>query len=1035
MSISIKNSGPIAWMIKNPVAANLLMLICLIGGVAMFSGITQEFLPDISPPIVLIDVAYPGASPEEVEQGIVLAVEEGLRGLDGIDEIRSTAHEGGASIRVELLDGVAIDKVYNDIKSEVDRVTTFPEDAEEPQVTMASIKRSVVTAVIYGDIREKSLREQAEQLRELFLQHNKITQVKLSGIRPLEISIEISEANLRRYNLTIKKVAGILSMKSLELPGGGIKTDGGEILLRVADRRDYGHEFASIPIINTADGSQVLLSDIAIVTDGFKDTDNYAFYNGKPAVMLDVYRVGKQTPLEVATAVNAIVNNAIPDLPVGVTVEVVNSRADMFKGRAHLLLRNGAMGLVLVMLLLGFFLEIRLAFWVMMGIPVSFLGALLLMPAADLTINMVTMFAFIVALGIVVDDAIVVGENIYHHKQDGMDPVKAAIAGAQEVAIPVGFSILTNIVTFLPLMMLPGIMGRIMKMLPVVVISTFLLSWLESLLILPSHLSHQGKGHERGLYKWVHIRQQRFSDKFRNWVKTKYGPFLEVCLTHRYFVVAIAVAILAITIGYFASGRMGFSMFPTVESDFAVGSAVLPYGVSVENTDAVAKHMLKAAQSVAEESGHPELIDGIFTGIGDGGSHNVSMYVFMADAKIRDKIMGTEEFVNRWRKKIGILPGVKNIRLQADFGGPGAGPALTIELSHRDVGTLEKAAPELAAILTEFPRIKDIDDGYQQGKQQLSFKVKPEGESLGLTARDIAEQVRFAYEGAEAIRQQRGRNEIRVQIRLPEDERVSEYNLDNMIIHTPAGREVPLMEVAEVIRGHAYTTINRRNGRRTISVVADVVPKSQARQVIAGLNAGIMPELVGKYPGLSYSYEGKSAENRESINSMKKTMPLIFLAIYALLAVPFKSYIQPLIVMISIPFGIVGAILGHLIMGYSMSMIGLIGVIALSGVVVNDALVMITFINNARAHHSSAHDAVVNAGIQRFRPIMLTTLTTFGGLSPMIFETSRQARFLIPMAISLGYGLLFATLITLILVPVLYMIISDFKDGARLHVS
>jgi multidrug efflux pump subunit AcrB len=1027
MNISIKNSGPIAWMVKNPVAANLLMLICLIGGIVMFSGVTQEFLPDISPPVVSVDIAYPGASPEEVEQGIILAVEEGLRGVDGIKEIYSTAHEGGALIRAELLDGVSIEQVYQDIKSEVDRVTTFPENAEEPQVSIASIKRSVISVVMYGDVREKSLREQAEQFRELLLQNPKITQVELSGIRPLEIGIEISQENLRRYNLTIKEVARRLALKSLELPGGGIKTEGGEILLRMSDRRDYGRDFAIIPIINTPDGSQVLLQDIATVTDGFKDTDNYATYNGKRAIMVEVYRVGKQTPAAVAAAVGSVVKTASEYLPAGIKIDIVDSRAEMFKGRASLLLRNGAMGLVLVMILLGFFLEIRLAFWVMMGIPVSFLGAVLFMPVADLTINMVTMFAFIVALGIVVDDAIVVGENIYHHKQDGMDPLRAAIAGAQEVATPVGFSILTNIVTFIPLMMLPGIMGRIMKMLPMVVIATFLLSWLESLFILPAHLSHQGKRTERGLYKWIHTHQQSFSDKFRNWVRTKYGPFLDVCLTHRYFVVAIAIAILAITIGYFASGRMGFSMFPTVESDFAVGTAVLPYGVPVDKTDAVAKRMLKAAQDVAEEAGHPELIDGIFTEIGNGGSHTLTMRVFLADTKIRDKIMGTDEFTKRWRKKIGVVPGVKYIRLQSDFGGPGGGPSLTIELSHRDVNTLEKAAPDLAVALAVFPRIKDIDDGYQQGKQQLSFTVKPAGSSLGLTARDIAEQVRFAYEGAESIRQQRGRNELRVQVRLPEGERESEYNLDNMIIRTPAGLEVPLLEVADVVRGHAYTTISRRNGRRTIRVIADVVPKSKTRQVIAGLNKEVMPKLSEKYPGLSYSYEGKTADNRDSINSMKKSMPLILFVIYALLAIPFKSYIQPLIVMISIPFGIVGAILGHLIMGYSMTMIGLIGVIALSGVVVNDALVMITFINNARKHNASAHDAVVSAGIQRFRPIMLTTLTTFGGLSPMIFETSVQARFLIPMAISLGYGLLFATLITLVLVPALYMITDDIK--------
>ncbi len=710
-------------------------------------------------------------------------------------------------------------------------------------------------------------------------------------------------------------------------------------------------------------------------------------------------------------------------------VELLNSRADMFRGRARLLLRNGAMGLILVMILLGSFLEIRLAFWVMLGIPVSFLGALLLMPVAGLTINMVTMFAFIIALGIVVDDAIVVGENIYYYKQEGVAPLKAAIAGAQEVAVPVGFSILTNIVTFIPLMILPGVMGRILKMLPVVVILTFLISWLESMLILPSHLSHQKEGTEKGVYKWIHKRQQSFSDKFRDWVRTKYGPFLKLCLIHRYFVVAVSLAILALTIGYFASGRMGFSMFPTVESDFAMGAAQLPYGVPIKKTDAVARRMYKAARDVAEESGHPELIKGIFTDIGVGGSHALNMFVFLADADVRDKIMGTEEFVNRWRKKIGQVPGVKHIRLQSDFGGPGSGASLMVELSHRNEKILEKAAADLAGKLTDFPMVKDIDEGFRQGKEQFDFKIRPEGESLGLTARDIALQLRASYEGAESIRQLRGRNEVRVQVRLPERERVSKYDLDNIIVRTPGGAEVPLMDIASVSYGHAYTSINRRNGRRTIRVTGSVVPRSKTREVIMTLNNEVMPALMSKYPGLSYSYEGHSAENRKTLGSMKKSMPLILFVIYILLAVPFKSYVQPLIVMISIPFGIVGAIIGHLIMGYSMSMIGLIGVIALSGVVVNDALVMISFINNARAHHATAYDAVVNAGIQRFRPIMLTTLTTFGGLAPMIFERSFQAKFLIPMAISLGYGLLFATLITLILVPALYMIVNDLSGG------
>jgi multidrug efflux pump subunit AcrB len=1028
--------GPIAWMANNSVAANILMVIFLVGGFFAIGQVKQEFLPESQLDMVNVSVAYPGASPEEVEQGILLAVEEAVRGIDGVKKVTSTANEGSGSVQVEVLTSYDVNRVTDDVRNEVDRIRTFPLDAEEPVISVAKIKRAVLDVIVAADVSESTLRELTERVRDRLLQSKGVTQLELTNVRNYEIAVEIPQDKLRELDLSLQDVSDIIARSSVELPGGGMKTSSGEILVRVKDRRDLGREFARIPIVAAPDGTKLLLEDIADIRDRFDESDRFSFYNGKPAMGITVYRVGKETPLSIEAAVLEVLEELRNTMPEGIEFTIWDNRADYFRGRMSLLLKNGMLGLGLVFILLGLFLEMRLAFWVMLGIPISFLGTFVFMGGMDVSLNMITMFAFLIALGIVVDDAIVVGENIYHYHQDGMPFLQAAIQGAREISIPITFSILTNIVAFMPLYFVPGTMGKFFRHIPLVVCTTFLISLVEALYILPAHL-----GHQKDLQNphALHRLQQSFSRKFKHFIRDVYGPFLDRVLRLRYLTVSIGLVVLILTIGYVQSGRMGFELFPTVESDIALCGYALPYGAPVEKTLQVHDRVIAAGNQVIreiqEEFGVP-VVQGVFSEVGaggrsgPGGGHAARITYQLLDPETRP--VSTQEFVDRWRKAAGRISGLRMIRFRDDSGGPGGGSdALTVELSHRSMDVLEQASKEVARLLGDFPMVRDIDDGFTPGKPQIDFSILPAGRSLGLTSREIARQVRNSYFGAESIRQQRGRNEIKVMVRLPEAERDTEFSLEEMIVRTPAGGEVPLREVVEIKRDRAYTSITRRDGRRVITVSADVTPRDQTAQMLDVLVDEILPPVMQKYDGLSYSFEGRQADQRESVGGLITGLYVALLLIYVLLAVPFKSYWQPMIIMVSIPFGIVGAVIGHLLLGYSLSLMSLFGVVALSGVVVNDSLVFIDFANKKRRAGADMHDAVVAAGIQRFRPIILTTLTTFFGLMPMILETSRQARFLIPMAISLGFGILFATGITLLLIPSLIMILDDLGGVFR----
>jgi multidrug efflux pump subunit AcrB len=1004
-------------MTKNTVAANILMWICLIGGVFGFMNITKEVFPEFDLDLVTISVAYPGASPEDVEQGIVLAVEEAISGVENIVEINSTANEGMASIVAEIDESADAQAVYDKIKQEVDRITTFPGDAEVPNVSLNARKRSVMTLVVHGETDELSLRNLAEEVRDGLLQNPGITQVDLNETREQEIHIEVAESSLNAYGLSLQGIADHIRNNVTEVSGGSISTQSGEILLRVSERRDFAAEFAQLPLITPLAGTPLKLGDIATVRNGFQNVDKYATFNGKPSIEMFVSRIGKQTPIGISEATIETLERIRPLMPPGVEISVLNDRSETYKQRQELLAKNAIMGLLLVMALLTLFLDWKLAFWVTMGIPISFLGALLILPLLGVNFNMISMFAFIIALGIVVDDAIVAGENIYEYRQQGMSLLDASIQGARDVAVPVTFSILTNIAAFAPLLFVPGTLGKVWGVIPLVVCTVFVVSLVEAIFILPAHLAHS-KESQGNFHNW----QQQWSKRFSLFVEQRYTPIVRQCVEYRYLSMGVGVALMILVISWPVSGRMGFELFPQVEADLSEVRAVLPLGSTREQVDQVRDRLVLSAQKTVENSGGNAQSTGIYASVNE---NSINVKTYLTPPGVRP--VPTAEFTDQWRKNTATLPGVETMRFAADSGGPGGGPAFTVELSHRNVDTLRQASEALARELANYPIVSEIDDGFQNGKEQFSFTLKEEARRLGLSSNEIGRQVRAAFFGSEALRQQRGRNEIKVLVMRPENERSAQTHVRDLLIRTTQGTLIPLHTLVEFDDTRAVANITRRDGRRTISVTANVNPRNQAQQIQNSTAQDLMPKLMTDYPGLSYSFAGRQQDFSEAMSGLGKGFLLALLIIYVLLAVPFKSYLQPFIVMLAIPFGIFGAILGHLIMGYSMSIISMMGILALAGVVVNDSLVMVDHANNKVKEGMTPKEAICSSGVRRFRPIMLTTLSTFGGLAPMIFETSRQARFMIPMAISLGYGILISTAITLLLVPCLFLIIEDLR--------
>jgi multidrug efflux pump subunit AcrB len=1038
----------IEWFARNGVAANLLMLVVVVGGLTTLPRIREEIFPELESEAIGVTVEYPGAAPEEVEEGICMRIEEAVQGLADVKRVRSKAAEGLGTVIVEVTETADRRKLLDEVKARVDTIDTFPEDAEKPQVQELVIRRQVVDVAVSGDMDEHGLRLTAERVRDDISQLPGISLVDIGNAPPYEIAIEVSEESLRRFQLSFDQVAEAVRRASIDIPGGKIETRAGEILLRTEGQAYRGRDFEAIPVLTGPDGSRVELRDVARVVDGFADTDQFTRFDGKPALLVRVFRVGEQGAIDVADQVHAYIESSAGRFPEGVVLTTWRDDSKVLESRLDLMIRNGYAGLILVFVSLALFLRLDLAVWVTVGIPVSFLGAIWLLPALGVSINMISLFAFIVVLGIVVDDAIVVSESVYTRVQRGETGIEAAVRGTQEVGVPVVFAVLTTIAAFLPLLFVPGRYGEIMRVVPLIVIPTLVFSLLESLFVLPRHLSHSKAEPGRSVGGLI-LRafgpvQRFFVDHLDKLASRIYLPLLRSTLKARYVAVALFFGGLALTVAFVASGRVGFTFFPKVDADNVAVFLTMPQGTPVERTEDAVRTFENAAatlrEELIEETG-ADLFRHVVTTIGShpfreaqnqnqgqsisfSGAHLAEMNLELVPSEERG--MSSEEIKRRWERLAGQITGAESVQFSSSIFASGS--EISVQLSSENLSALEAAAEFVKEELAAVQGTRDIADSFLTGKEEIELRPRLETEHFGVDLATVGRQVRQAFYGEEVQRIQRGRDDVKVMVRYPEQETRSLAAVDELRIRTAGGIEVPLAIVAHAELGRGYSAIDRAERRRVIDVSAGVdTDVGNETEIDRLLRNDILPRMAAAHPEVRASFEGDKRDRQRAITGLAGGLIVSLFLIYALLAIPFRSYLQPLIVMSAIPFGIAGAVWGHAIFGIDLTFMSFFGIVALTGVLVNDSLVLVDFVNRRVAAGAEIHAAVTESGVARFRAIFLTSLTTFASLTPLLLEQSLQAKFLVPMAVALGFGILFATVVTLFIVPVGYFVLEDIK--------
>jgi multidrug efflux pump subunit AcrB len=1030
----------IAAFARNTVFANIvLVLIFLAGGVAVMSMIRENF-PEFSLDMITISVPFPGADPEEVEEGISQKIEETIEGLEGVKQYTTTSSENVGTAIIEVKENYNIDDVLDRVRTKVDAISTFPVDAEKPVITELILKDPVMLLYLSGDMSERRIKEWSEKIKDEIQQLTEVSHVQIFGARGYEINIEISEERLREYGLTFNMIKDAIRRSSLNLAGGTIRTRGEEIRVRTMGRKYTGEALSSIVVLARPEGEIITLNRVATINDGFTEDPINALINGEPSVLLIVYKTKEEDALVISEAVQQFISQKQQQLPDGANIKIFYDNTEMLRSRINLLVKNGIIGLTIVFLLLWCFLNARLSFWSGMGIPISIAGALVILWAMGGTINMISLFSLIMVLGIVVDDAIVVGEAIYFHRKQGKPPLKAAVDGVSEVGMPVIAAVTTTIVAFMPLFYVGGIMGKFISILPVVVIACLVVSLLECFILLPAHLGHlpdpnASNNNLNPLTRRLELVHRLTSSGMEWFIARIYTPLLSKALYWRYISFCIAISTLLLTIGLVKGGILKFEVFPEIDGFIMTSTVEFPSGTppdvtkqAIEQIDAA---LLRLAEHTQTRSGDPliqerlSLVGQTLEDMPKSGPHLGSVQAILLDSERRG--VHSKDLMFKWEKEIGPIPGVKSLTFSGLQAGPPGAP-IEVWLQGRDMEDILAASDDLMDRLRNLEGVFQIRSDFSQGKNEMRLELKPQARTLGLTVDDLARQIYAGYYGDEALRLQRGRDDIRIKVRYTADERSRISDLERVRVRTRNGHEVPLISVADISFASGYSTITRTDGMRRVAVSADVdTNKANANEIFSELSSNFFPQLKQRYPELKVALQGEQKKMRESFESLFVGYPLAILGIFIIIATMFRSYVQPFVIMFTVPFGIIGAVLGHLLLGYDLSIMSIFGMVALTGVVVNDAIVLIERVNENIAEGMPFFDAILSGGARRFRAIFLTSLSTVGGLAPLIMETDLQAKFLIPMALSIAAGIAFATVLTLVLVPSLLTLLSDAR--------
>ncbi|QDE27570.1 efflux RND transporter permease subunit [Paremcibacter congregatus] len=1023
--------NPVNWMAQNHVAANLLMLLMLIGGIFFMQKIRQEIQPNYTFATVIVSMSYPGASPEEVEENIILAIEASLQSVEGLDRIRSTASEGFANVYVDIEGGENLDRVLQNVRNAVDIITSFPTDAERPNIRLDDDARWLTTIGISGDVPEKVLHDLVNRIKSDLLHMEGVIQVLPQINKDPEISIEIPQSVLRSLNVTLPEVAQRVGDAAKDVPSGDVETTDGQYILRTEGRREYGMEFKNIPLKTDSDGSQVTLGDVSTIRSGFEENTSFFSYNGAPGMIVYVYQSKNSRAMELANRVHQYVEDLSSTLPDTLKLDLPSKRTEKYSERMDMLIDNGMVGLLLVVLTLGLFLNPRLAFWVGVSIPVVFISSFSILYYLDVSINMISMFAFIMTLGIVVDDAIIVGESIHAKRQQGLSVRDAVVEGANDMILPVIFAVGTNIIAFIPLIMLPGDMGQYMKSLPIVAVVVFTVSLIEALFILPAHLNAKDKKRKwpnflKPLQRTLLFREHVANglDRFRD---IKFRKALTWAIDHRYITVVLFTGGLILIAAWFESNRIDFHWYPQIPSDRVSAKLTMPADASFEDLITISENIEAAGVSAIQELGSLDDVESRSVSAGLYNSVYSSVTFELVSESHRE--FDQNDFVRLWREKAGDVPEAHSLVFDflASFGG---GSGVYVDMRHSSNVVLETAAKELAATMKTIEGLVDVTDGLAQGKKQLRYTLTDEATSLGFTENELGRQLRAAFFGAEAVRMLRDSHQVKVWVRLPVQERNSLNDLENFVVRSPSGVELPLSQATDIEYSRTFTDIRREDGRRNI-YVGGVMDMAAGSESLAKreLTENILPALKAKYPGLQAGLRG-SFSSRSGYSTMSMIgmgLGIVSVVVFALMASLFRSYLQGFIVIMTIPYCMAAAVAGHIIMGYGLTSNSMFGMIALAGMVVNGSLVLTSRMNDLIRTGIEYREAIIEGSISRFRPILITSLTTTVGLLPMLFETSQQALFLVPFAIALSFGTVVSSFVVLLLIPALHAIHYDFK--------